>query len=32
MNVFVHPSLYEGFGLLILEAQSCGLPVIIYKH
>ena len=22
------PSLYEGFGLPILEAQSCGLPVI----
>ena len=31
-NVFVFPSLYEGFGLPILEAQSRGLPVIIYKN
>ena len=31
-NVFVFPSLYEGFGLPILEAQSRGLPVIIYKY
>jgi glycosyltransferase involved in cell wall biosynthesis len=26
--VFVYPSLYEGFGLPILEAMSCGAPVI----
>ena len=26
--VFVYPSLYEGFGLPILEAMSCGTPVI----
>ena len=31
-NLFVFPSLYEGFGLPILEAQSRGLPVIIYKY
>jgi len=31
-NVFVFPSLYEGFGLPILEAQARGLPVIIYKY
>lgn len=27
-NVFVYPSLYEGFGLPPLEAMSCGIPVI----
>ncbi len=31
-DVFVFPSLYEGFGLPILEAQSRGIPVIIYKY
>ena len=31
-NAFVFPSLYEGLGYPILEAQSCGLPVIIYKY
>ena len=30
-NVFVFPSYYEGFGIPIIEAQSRGLPVIIYK-
>lgn len=27
-KVFVMPSLYEGFGLPILEAMSCGTPVV----
>jgi len=31
-DVFVFPSLYEGLGSPILEAQSRGLPVIIYKY
>ncbi|RJQ37754.1 glycosyltransferase family 1 protein [Candidatus Microgenomates bacterium] len=31
-EVFVMPSLYEGFGLPILEAMSCGCPVITSKE
>ncbi len=27
-NLFIMPSLYEGFGLPILEAMSCGCPVV----
>jgi len=27
-KIFVYPSLYEGFGLPVLEAMSCGKPTI----
>ncbi len=30
-DVYVHTSILEGFGLTILEAMACGLPVISYE-
>ncbi|MBD5397983.1 glycosyltransferase family 4 protein [bacterium] len=27
-SIFMYPSLYEGFGLPLLEAMQCGIPVI----
>jgi len=31
-TVFVMPSIYEGFGLPVLEAMSCGCPVVTTKE
>ncbi len=30
-TVFVYPSHYEGFGLPLLEAMACGVPVLSYN-
>ena len=29
-HLFIFPSRFEGFGIIVLEAQSCGLPVIAF--
>jgi len=31
-EIFVFPSLYEGFGIPILEAMACGVPVITARN
>jgi len=30
-DFFIFPSVYEGFGIPILEAQACGIPTIVLK-
>jgi glycosyltransferase involved in cell wall biosynthesis len=30
-SVYIQPSLYEGFGIPVLEAFACGVPVVISK-
>lgn len=29
---FIYPSIYEGFGLPVIEAMACGCPVIAYNN
>jgi glycosyltransferase involved in cell wall biosynthesis len=31
-DVFLFPSLFEGFGLVLLEAMAMGLPIITTAH
>ncbi len=31
-ELFVFPSLYEGFGLPVLEAMACGAPTLVSKN
>ena len=30
--VYVYPSLFEGFGIPVVEAMACGTPVVVSNH
>src|SRR5699024_11694931 len=32
MDVFIFPSIYEGLGIVAIEAQSAGLPTIVSEN
>jgi len=31
LDVYIHPSFWEGYGLPIIEAMACGKPVVAWK-